>query len=82
MGYSSNLVEDDVLLVTTGVVGGTSLWGSGVSAIEYIIVDANAASGSSGGPVIDADGEAVGFISFGDDTFEYIVSIANKQIRP
>ena len=82
MGYSSNAIEDDVLLVTTGIVGGTSLWGSGVSAVEYIVVDADVSSGSSGGPVIDGDGSVIGFISLIDDTFAYIVSIANRQISP
>ena len=81
-GYSLNLVEDDVLLVTSGLLGGIATWGSGVSAVEYIVLDLGISPGGSGAPVVNKDGEAVGFIALVgiDDPFAYAVSIVGVQL--
>ena len=82
VGYSSNLVEDDVLLTTSGLLGGVATWGSGVSAVEYIVLDLGISPGGSGGPVVNKDGDAIGFISVVgvNDPFVYAVSIVGVQL--
>ena len=82
VGYSSNLVEDDILLATSGLLGGVASWGSGVSAVEYIVLDLGIEPGGSGSPVVNKEGEVVGFVSLTgiDDPFAYAVSIVGAQL--
>ena len=65
-GYSSNIVEEDLLIVSSGIIGATALWGSGVTAVDYSIEDAGMAGGGSGAPVLNMDGHLVGINSHVD----------------
>ena len=82
MGYSSNLIEDDVLLASSGVISGTAGWGSGASTVRYIVMDVGIARGASGGPVLNNEGEVIGFLRYVglDDPFGYAVSLIGAQL--
>ena len=82
MGFSSNLVEENLLLVTQGTVAAVGLWGSRSTGIEYIVTEIESGPGGSGGPVINLEGEVIGFIDFGggdEDNFTYAVSIVGES---
>ena len=83
LGYSSNFIEEDVLMAVTGIVGATSQWGSGVTAVEYIVLDLGVAAGGSGGPVITEEGQVIGLIIYGpgeDDPFSYAVNLVGARL--
>ena len=82
LGYAVNSVSDDILIATQGVLGATAEWGQGAGTIKYHILDTLANVGGSGGPVLNASGEAIGYLDFGgiDDNFEYAVNIARSRV--
>ena len=83
LGYSSNFIEEDVLMAVTGIVGATSQWGSGVTAVEYIVLDLGVAPGGSGGPVVTEEGQVIGLIIYGpgeNDPFSYAVSLVGARL--
>ncbi len=76
-GYAENLLDLDVYLATQGVVSGRATWGTSTSGIHYIVADLSADSGSSGSPLVNGDGEAIGFIDLVgiDDPFVYAADL-------
>ena len=59
---------------------GNSTRSNGVSAVEYLIMDASIATGGSGAPVLNMGGGLVGIVSFVDpeDVFAYAVSLVGR----
>ena len=83
MGYPDNLIAANTLIVMTGVIGGRATWGSSATGIPYIIMNTDGSYGSSGGPVVNVNGEVVGFIEGGShaDPFTYAIDIAGRSFE-
>ena len=64
-GYSANIIEENALLVTTGVLSRTAVWSTGPLGYRYHILDVFGGPGVSGAPVFNADGEVIGISQFG-----------------
>ena len=75
LGYPQNELEVNLPVVTTGVVAGGG-WQFGV---PYVVLDAATASGSSGGPVVNSDGEVIGMVTAGLDQLSYAVDLTTGR---
>ena len=64
-GYPQNAIEENALLVTTGVLSQTAIWSPGPLGYRYHILDVFGGPGVSGAPVFNADGEVIGISQFG-----------------
>ncbi len=65
IGFPVNIIADDILIVTYGVLGASALWGTGVTSPAYHVVDAFISDGSSGSPVVNGRGELIGVVTHG-----------------
>ena len=60
LGYSYNLLADNILMATQGTINAVVRWGDGASGIDYLIIDALIDDGVGGGPVINVAGRGRG----------------------
>ena len=83
MGYAGNLVSEDILIVTQGLLAATTKWGTGASAIDYHVLDVLSNIGGSGSPVLNQHGEVIGFLDFSgiNDDFRYAVDMAGATLE-
>ncbi len=65
IGFPANLIAEEILIVTHGVLGASLQWGIGVTAAPYHVVDAFISAGSSGSPVVNGRGELIGVVTHG-----------------
>ncbi len=80
LGYARNIVEEDILIASEGVVGAVARWGTRTTGVDYIIGTAVTSAGGSGGPMLNANGEVVGYLELtsNDDPFIYAVSLVGE----
>ena len=62
MGYASNSIEPNIVIVATGVLGQTARWGTGALGFRYHILDVLGAVGYSGAPVLNTAGDVIGVV--------------------
>ena len=75
LGYPQNELAVNLPVVTTGVVAG----GGQQFGVPYVVLDAATTSGSSGGPVVNGDGEVVGMVTAGLDGLSYAVDLTTGR---
>ncbi len=88
IGFPLNLIAEDILIVTYGVLGASALWGTGVTSAAYHVVDAFISDGSSGSPVVNGRGELIGVVTHGwwideegeIDGFAYAVNLVGESL--
>ena len=80
LAYPDNLIEK-VLVAPSGLIGADARFGSRTTGPTYLIIDAAAAPGSSGGPIFNRDGKVVGFVSLSDDSFTYGIKLTGSNLR-
>ena len=83
MGYPQNLIAESVLTVTAGIIGGRAISGPVTTGVPYIIMDLEAASGASGGPVFNVNGEVVGVLQASElfETISYATDITARSFQ-
>ena len=78
LGYAENLIVEEALIVTQGVVGAMVGFGGPQTSIDYLMSDTATYYGGSGGPWLNRRGEVVAFTELGggeDGPYSYGVDL-------
>ena len=84
LGYAENLIVEEALIATQGVVGAMVGFGGPHTSIDYLISDTATYYGGSGGPWLNRHGEVVAFTELGrgeDDPYIYGVNLTRWALQ-
>ena len=76
LGYPANGLSSNLLIVTQGIVAA----GYEQASVPYVLLDAVAAPGLSGGAVVNSRGQVVRLIEGGLDPFSYAVDLTGRNL--
>ncbi|MDA0301468.1 MAG: trypsin-like peptidase domain-containing protein [Chloroflexi bacterium] len=79
LGYPGRTANSPQPLISRGLLSQISRWDT--MGITYLRTDASGEPGTSGGPLLDADGNVVGVIQFGSPTGAYMIAASAADLK-